>query len=138
MTENTTPTPYDPNATGAALVAQLAGIVPDGLDPLDDLTVAELGTIGRQMGCDPYNAVKNRDEGAGLRWEALGRVAWLWAKRRDPRAKLDPILSLRPGDVGEVLGMFATDEELAAAGVEDEVPGVEDELAANPTAPTPE
>lgn len=134
-----TPAPaYDPAATGKRLVEQLRGIVPEGVDVLDDLTVAELGTIGRQLGADAYDAVKDRGAGAGLKWEALGRVTWLWAKRRDARAKLDPILQLTPAQIGDVLGLFDVDEQ-----VDDEVVGeagvdVAGELASDPTAPTPE
>lgn len=137
MSTDTTPTTYDPAATGAALVEQLRGIIPPDVDVLDDLTVAELGTIGRQMGCDAYDAVKDRERGAGLKWEALGRVTWLWAKRRDPRAKLDPILQLTPAQIGTVLGLFddAPDDvdEAGQDSADVDVPG---ELAEDPTAPT--
>lgn len=126
---------FNPNATGEALVEQLTGLIPEGVDFLDDLTVAELGVVGRQLKCDPYDAIKDRDAGAGLKWEALGRIVWLWSKRRDPRAKLDPILQLRPTEIGAVLGLFDDDEGDEVEG-EGEV-DVVDELAANPTESTP-
>ena len=130
MTENTTA------LTGAELVTQLGVVVPEGCDPLDDLTVAELGIVGRQLGCDPYAAVQ--DKATGLRWEALGRVAWLWAKRRDPRAKLDPILQLTAAQVSALLGLL--DDDPTPDDGEDAEPEVVEltgELAENPTAPTP-
>jgi len=113
-----------------------APVIPDGLDPLDDLTVGELGTVGRQLGCDPYAAVN--DQATGLRWLALGHLAWVWAKRTDPRAKLDPILQLKPSQVAAMLRMLDDDDD-DAAGDQDDVDQVDvaGELAENPTDSTP-
>lgn len=71
-----------------------------GVDPLDDLTVAELSIVGRQIKCDPYEAMGPRSE---HRWDALARIAWLWAKRRDAHAKLQPYLDLTGAQLTEVL-----------------------------------
>lgn len=111
-------------------------VIPAGLDPLDDLTVGELGTVGRQLGCDPYAAVN--DQSTGLRWLALGHLAWVWAKRTDPRAKLDPILQLKPDQVAHMLRLVG-DDAGDQAGDQDDVDQVDvaGELAENPTASTP-
>ena len=112
-----------------------APVIPEGLDPLDDLTVGELGVVGRQLGCDPYAAVS--DQATGLRWLALGHLAWVWAKRTDPRAKLDPILQLKPQQVAAMLRL--TPELVDQDDDQDDVDQVDvaGELAENPTDSTP-
>lgn len=95
MTENTTYTiPRDEHG-------QLLPVLPADVDVMDDLTAGELGTIGKLLSYDPVTAV--RDPQAGLRWPALAHFAWVWAKRSDPRAKLQPFLDLRATELSRVL-----------------------------------
>ena len=113
MTENSYTIPRDE-------AGQLLPVLPAGVDPMDDLTAGELGHIGKLLSYDPVSAV--RDPKAGLRWPALAHFAWVWAKRTDPRAKLQPFLDLRATELSAVLRL-------------DELAGDEPELDAetNPT-----
>ena len=95
-------------------------VIPPGRDPLDDLTVGELGYIGKTLKCDPVAAVQN--PALGLRWPALAHVAYVWARRTDPHAKLQPFLDTTASRIGELLRFGEP-----AAGA-DEVPAEE-----NPT-----
>lgn len=83
-------------------------VVPEGKDPLDNLKVQELSIVGKQLKLDPYAAV--HDPQYGIKWEALATVAWVWAKRIDPRAKLAPFLELEPGDIAMLLRQLDDDE----------------------------
>lgn len=126
MTENTTTTelPAVELPEGIAPVLDSADV-----DPLDALSVTELDIVSRQLKCDVYEAVAGKD---GLRWAALARLAWLWAKRRDPHAKLQTYVDLTGAQLTRVLRL---DERQAAgklAGQAD-VDDASDEPAANPT-----
>lgn len=110
MTENTTPA--------------LEPVTPPGVDPLDDLTVGELGTIGKLIKYDPAAAVQ--DPTTGLRWPALAHIAWAWARRTDPTAKLAPFLELTAEQVGRLLRL---DEPTADTG--------DGDAETNPTDSTP-
>lgn len=103
-------------------------VVPAGRDVVDDLTVRELDIVSRQLGCDVVEALGDTGNGKGRRWAALPRLAWLWAKRADPRAKLDPFLDLTADQLNDLLG----DDE-----VDDQVDDQGDDVAANPTDPAP-
>lgn len=109
MTE--TPTPETPDLTP---------VVPAGCDALDDLTAGELGVVGRHLKADPYEAVQGTENAAGLRWEAMALIAWVWRKRTDPRAKLAPIMALRGHEVAQLLGMGSDDTETDDDGAGDE------------------
>lgn len=100
-------------------------VVPAGVDPIDALTVTELDIASRQLRCDVYEAVGGKD---GLRWAALARIAWLWAKRRDERAKLQPFVDLTGAQLTHVLRL---DED------DDQVDQVDDDVEANPTEHAP-
>lgn len=141
---NTITTPLDLTAR------PLPCLVPEGRDALDNLTVGELGTVGRQIGADPYEATQ---KGAPARWETFARIAWLWAKRLDPKAKLAPFLDIEIDAVVTLLGIGGNPEDYAADEPDPEHVCVDectddrhvveatplvDELAGNPTAPTPE
>lgn len=76
-------------------------VIPAGRDPLDDLTTGELGHIGKLLKYDPVAAVK--DPATGLRWYALAHIAWVWARRLDGRAKLQPFLDSTATTVAELL-----------------------------------
>lgn len=76
--------------------------IPEGCDPLDDLMVAELDIASRQLKHDVYACVGQKD-GDGRYWHALALLAWLWAKRLDPKAKLEPFRQLKGAQLTEVL-----------------------------------
>lgn len=79
-------------------------LVPEGKD-FTDLTVGELDKVSRELKADVLAACANR-EGAGyLRWGAMARVAWLWARRTDPQAKLATFLDYEPDDLLHALRM---------------------------------
>jgi hypothetical protein len=122
MTETTPDKPAD-------LVELPDGIEPvtehAGVDPLDELTVTELDIVSRQLKCDVYEAVGGKD---GLRWAALARLAWLWAKRRDPHAKLQTYVDLTGAQLTRVLRL----DERRTAGQAD-TDDATDEPTANPT-----
>ena len=116
MTENTTA------RVAVELPEGIDYVLDAGLDPLDDLSVTELDIASRQLKVDVYQAVAGE---GGLRWAALARLAWLWAKRRDPHAKLQPYLDLRGAQLTEVLRL------------NDRVEAEQDDPNANPTDATP-
>lgn len=89
-------------------------VVPPGADMLDDLTVAELDTVSRQLKVDVIEAVGGK---AGMRWAALSRVAWLWARRRDMSAQLTPFTEMTATQLGRLLGL---DDDDAPAGDDDD------------------
>lgn len=93
-------------------------VVPEGADPLDDLTVAELGHVGKLLKYDPYAAVKQDD--TGLRWPALAHLVWTWAKRQHgPHVKLDPILQLKPAQISQLAGLNRPDPLITGEEVDD-------------------
>lgn len=100
-------------------------VLPPGRDPLDDLTTGELGTIGRALRYDPVAAVT--DPTSGLRWPALAHVAWVWAKRTDPAAKLAPFLDATATQVSHLLRF---DEDATPTDTDEDV-------AENPTDSAP-
>jgi hypothetical protein len=116
----TTPTPYE---------LPTECVVPEGVDLVDGLLVNELDIVSRQLGCDVMDALGDTGNGAGKRWSALPRLAWLWAKRTDPRAKLDPFLHTAPSQLNLLLGL---DRDEDPAGDEDD-----DDALANPTDAAP-
>lgn len=123
MTENTTTTDQLDEP------AELQPVVPAGVDPIDGLTVNELDIASRQLRCDVYEAVGGKD---GLRWAALARLAWLWAKRTDTHAKLATFTEMTGA---QLTGVLRLDEHVDAG---DDVDLVDDEdPAANPTVPGP-
>jgi len=97
-------------------------VVPDGAGLVDGLTVRELDMVSRQLGCDVTAALADQGNGAGKLWAALPRLAWVWAKRTDPHAKLDPFLDLSSSQLSTLLG-------------QDEDPDEDPET--NPTDPAP-
>lgn len=99
--------------------------IPAGKDPIDDLSVRELALVSRQIGCDVTAAVASDKD--GKRWDALPRLVWLWAKRQDPTAKLDPFMD------------WTANQLMAALGMDDEPDDDGDEeIEANPTDSAPE
>ncbi|GAB3251376.1 hypothetical protein GCM10027425_09270 [Alteromonas gracilis] len=143
MPENNTETPTPETPTEAPPVEQLPGGftgVPDGVDPLDGLLVGELGHASRIIGVDVVEAVLADKD--GRRWDALPAVAWLWAKRLDPKAKLEPFKNLPGARLYELLGMSPSSQpldELEAEPAPEDQPdtGAED-VAENPTESAPE
>lgn len=99
-------------------------LVPDGEDMLDGLSVRELSIVSQQLKCDVAEAIGGDKD--GKRWDAFPRVAWLWAKRQDPTAKLDPFFDMTAGQLMAALGADDDAEE----------PG-EEPVEANPTVPAP-
>lgn len=95
MTETTTPDTPETDAR----------VVPEGCDPLDDLTAGELGHVGKLLKADPYEAAQQ--PALGLRWPALAHLAWVWEKRTDPKAKLSPWLDRKPAELIAALGLEA-------------------------------
>jgi hypothetical protein len=101
-------------------------VVPEGQHLVDGLSVRELDIVSRQLGCDVSAALADKGTGAGKLWAALPRLAWVWTKRRDPHAKLDPFLDLTAAQLGTLLG----DDDPAGD-------QVDDDPDANPTDPAP-
>lgn len=87
-------------------------------DPIDDLTVAELDEANRRLKADALTAIT---EGTVDRWQAMAIVAWLIARRDDPKAQLETFRAMRPAELADQLGMGDDDKEAA------------DDPAANPT-----
>lgn len=134
MTDSTTPTPDQLEHVSIELPAGFTIVVPEGADALDNLTVAELDIASRQLHADVYAVAlghPQRDPQAGSKWKAYALLAWLWAKRTDPHAKLAGFLELSGPQLLEVLGFNRPDTPLTREA--DETPA---ELA-NPTAATP-
>lgn len=87
-------------------------------DPLDQLLLAELDEGSRLLKTDMVSAIS---EGTVDRWQALAIAAWLLARRKDPKVKLNEFRQLRPTEVYERLDIGDDDQ-------------VDDEEAADPTA----
>lgn len=126
MTDHTDSTLVGTNWSPAPAPAELAPVLPAGADVLDDLTVRELDIVSRQLKCDVYDAVGN--DAGGARWSALARLAWLWAKRTDPTAKLDPFLDYTGAQLTQLLRMGADDVDES-----DDESAAEVDAEANPT-----
>lgn len=85
-------------------------VVPEGKD-LTDLTVGELDKVSRELKADVLAAVAGLEGVGHLRWGAMARCAWLWARRTDPNAKLQTFLD------------YTTDELVTACGWDRAQPG---------------
>lgn len=77
---------------------------PNPLVPEDkhwsNLTVGELGYAGRELGADViYATAKNTPH----RLEAYAWIAYLWARRTDPTAKVKTYLELELTDLAHLL-----------------------------------
>lgn len=57
----------------------------DQLDPVDSLTPVEMRVVNAKLTGDGMKAIT---DGTAERWDALARICWVLAKRRDPRARL--------------------------------------------------
>lgn len=87
-------------------------LVPADKHMLNNLTVGELDTASRQIKADVVQAVSGANDGVN-RWAAIARVAWLWARRQDPKAQLQTYLDMEPDDLATLLGMDDDEEEPA-------------------------
>lgn len=85
-------------------------VVPAGKDTLDGLTIRELDIASRKLQVDVVDAFKHG--AGGKRYAAFATVAWLWAKRTDPAAKLDPFMDLETGALLDLLGVGDDEDEL--------------------------
>lgn len=103
-----------------------ARVVEPGQDPVDLLTVRELGMIAKRIGEDPVNAVQVP---TGRRWEALALMGWALDRRRDQAAKADTWLDLPVVALVEALGLDDDPDAVAVRQAADD---------ADPTAPVPE
>jgi hypothetical protein len=94
-------------------------VVPEGIDPVDGLTVGELAMIARALKADPVAALNSWQ-----RWEALQHIGRAWERRSgNPTAKLDPWAALGITDLMRLLRLDdvddpADDESLVDEGVE--------------------
>lgn len=77
-------------------------VVPEGKD-LTDLTIGELDKVSRELKHDVLDAVAGGSNGA-YRWGAMARLAWLWARRTDPQAKLQTFLDYETEDLTHACG----------------------------------
>lgn len=94
----------------------LTPIVPEGCDPLDDLHVVELAAASRAIGCDVIAAVA--EDKNGLRWDAFQRIAFAWAKRTEPAAKIERFQTMTAQQLSAVLRLDEDDD--AASDVDDD------------------
>lgn len=78
-------------------------VVPDGKH-YTDLTVGELDYASRELKADVLAAIAGHDGTAHLRWGAMARAAWLWARRTNPQAKLQTFLDYETEDLIHALG----------------------------------
>lgn len=106
-------------------------LVGEGVDPLDDLAAFELSAASRAIRCDIHAALQGTGEGAGRRWDALPALAWVWAKRTHPTAKLEPFTRMKPGELVHLLGLDRDDAV-------DELPADELPVEQDPTGPAHE
>lgn len=129
MTEHDTDTPTDAELGSVCLV-------PDGCHATDDLTVAELSAVSRELRCDVVSALSDEGTGAGRSWDAYALLAWTWAKRSNPRAKLSPFKQLNGEQLLRCIG-WDSEARAAAAGDQAGDQAGEDgaDLEVDPTAP---
>lgn len=99
-------------------------------DLLDGLTVRELRVGNGKLRADLVNAIT---EPTADRWDALALAGWLWAKRTDPAARLDPWTDLTASQLVELLDLN-TDPTVDDDQADDQADV--DELA-DPTPPGP-
>jgi hypothetical protein len=66
-------------------------VVPEGRHAIDDLTAGELGFGSRLMKGDLATLAQSGHEST---WEARCCLAWLWARRTDPGAQMEPYRAL--------------------------------------------
>lgn len=102
-------------------------LVPEGSDAIDDLTIRELDLIARLIKCDVMQALSGRGAEGVNRQAALARIAQLWAKKRDPQAKLDQFLDMKSATLSTVLGFDREDDQEQVPGVPPTTPASESE-----------
>lgn len=107
-------------------------VVPDDKTPID-LTLAELDTASRDLGYDVAEAFIGEGKGAHRRWAAAARLAWLWARRTDPKALLKTYLDYDIDQISHALAMGRPDSKPLdpTAGSDETSPSAE------PDSPTP-
>lgn len=88
-------------------------VVPEGKD-FTRLTVGELDTASRKLGEDVLGVIaQGSDDGPAhpRRWAAFALLAWLWAKRQDPKVEIATFEALEVDELLAVLGMDDEDED---------------------------
>lgn len=120
MTETTTP--------------ERRRLVPAGKS-MQQLSVGELDWCSRQIKHDILDAIGGDGPGSMHRVKALSLIALCWAKRQDPKAKLDDFTAL---EFPELMELLETDEPDEAPDFEaNPTDGASEPSSAAPTAATP-
>jgi hypothetical protein len=111
---------------------QLAG------DPVDTLTIPELRVGNAKLRADIVHAITRPTED---RWDALALVAWLHAKRVDPRARLETFTKLTVEQIAKVVAWNPPDpvdqDVDLVTGPTATIDDVARRAAEDPTGPTP-
>lgn len=95
-------------------------VVPEGKH-WSNLTVAELGYAGRELGADIINATATRE--SPHRLEAYAWVAYLWARRTDPAVKVKQFMDLELTEIARLIRLNVARTEDPADTPTDSRPG---------------
>jgi hypothetical protein len=91
-------------------------VVPEGVDPIDGLTVGELAIIARALKADPVAALDSWQ-----RWEALTHIGRAWERKAgNPTAKLEPWSALDVSDLMRLLRLDELDDQAPETGEDDD------------------
>lgn len=97
-------------------VSHIEYLVPEGLEALD-LTLGELDKATFHLKCDPLDGINDGDR--HKRYATLAYLCWLWAKREDPKAKLE---TFREWTIDEAQHALRMDEKPQSEGGEEPDP----------------
>lgn len=81
-------------------------VLEPGTDPIDVLTVRELGIASKRLGEDPVESI---NAPTTKRFEALATLGWLLDRRTNPQAPIGAWLDLSGNKVMDLLGLLDDD-----------------------------